>query len=246
MMPSHTTHAGDSSHSSDSPFDHLIDAYYHLEHSFLHIIDALRKFIHYNDQKSVKLKPFYHQYVRVCYHGPKPTTTFSVTLEENIDYITFPSFLMAGSLIVWFAPQVSRNVDFLYGVIVKAVGITILPFIHAFIVSTKIRQVFLSYGILAILVLGVGYWYRFIVMEVDLFHFVTLGSFTALTEITYFKGINIFVRGCRSVLKEVHFFWLIRTIGGIILVFSTQLWATSFLIVAVMCIAAYLYNGRQL
>ena len=80
---SHTTHAGDSSHSSDSPFDHLIDAYYHLEHSFLHIIDALRKFIHYNDQKSVKLKPFYHQYVRVCYHGPKPTTTFSVTLEEN-------------------------------------------------------------------------------------------------------------------------------------------------------------------
>ena len=79
----HTTHAGDLSHSSVSPIDHLIDGYAHLIHFIQHMNDAVKMFFNYTDHMSVTLQPFDHQYVRVCYHGPRPTTTFSVTLEKE-------------------------------------------------------------------------------------------------------------------------------------------------------------------
>ena len=55
----------------------------HLQDNIQHFWDDVNHFVFFHDDKSVELNPIDQHFVRVYYHGSKPYTTFSVTVNDG-------------------------------------------------------------------------------------------------------------------------------------------------------------------
>ena len=81
-------------------------------------------------------------------------------------------------------------------------------------------------------------------MQFDKFCFVGAVGITVMVEL-YLKGIKRLVHGFRSVLSEVHIFWLIRLAGECALLLSTQSLAVSIGIAAAISVIAHFCDDRR-
>ena len=78
--------SGDKSHDNAAGSEHLQDALNHFIDAIKHSRDALYYFASYrihNYDRSVKLNSINKQFVKVCYHGPKPAADFTVTVQDT-------------------------------------------------------------------------------------------------------------------------------------------------------------------
>ena len=74
----------DKSHENAAGSEHLQDAINHIIDAFKHFLNALKHFVFYHNDKSVILNPMcQHYFVKVWYHGTKPLTTFTVSVDEG-------------------------------------------------------------------------------------------------------------------------------------------------------------------
>ena len=104
----------------------------------------------------------------------------------------------------------------------------------------------MKYVVLAILVLLIMCCYWLLIMQFYhyIFYFVGAVGFTVVAEL-HLKGIKHLVHGSRSVLSEFHIFWLIRLAGGCALLLSTQSWAVSIVIAAVISVITQFCDDRR-
>ena len=85
----------DTSHEHAAGSEHLQDAINHFTDAIQLFLNALSQFMFYHNDKSVILNPMcQHHFVKVWYHGMKPLTIFTVTVNKgmyvqcySIDYL---------------------------------------------------------------------------------------------------------------------------------------------------------------